>query len=59
MPEPTKEFKEELETECPLTTSSREDGVSMFEDVEKKRIWRTLDIHVLPLVSLLYLMSFL
>jgi hypothetical protein len=51
MPEPT---KEELET-------SREDGVSMFrvEDVEKRRIWRTLDIHVLPLVSLLYLMSFL
>jgi hypothetical protein len=42
-----------------LSVSSREDGVSMFDDVEKRRIWQTLDKHLLPLVSLLFLMSFL
>ena len=33
--------------------------VSIFDTIEKKRIWRTLDIHLLPCVSLLYLLSFL
>jgi hypothetical protein len=33
--------------------------VSTFDAVEKKRIWRTLDIHILPWVTLLHLMSFL
>ena len=29
------------------------------EDVAMKRIWRKLDIHLLPLISLLELLSFL
>jgi hypothetical protein len=56
MPEPT---KEELKTGAAFCTTSREDGGSMFDDVEKRRIWRALDIRLLPMISLLYLMSFL
>ena len=56
MPEPT---KEELKTEGALSTFSKEDSVPMYEDVEKGRIWRSLDFHLLPFVSLLYLLSFL
>ena len=34
-------------------------SISISDTFEKKRIWRTLDIHLLPHVSLLYLLSFL
>ena len=50
---------EELKNEGVLSISSREGNDSVFYDVGKRRIWRTLDFHLLPLVSLLYLMSFL
>ncbi|KAF8482545.1 MFS general substrate transporter [Russula ochroleuca] len=33
--------------------------VSILNTIKKKRIWWTLDIHLLPLVSLLYFLSFL
>ena len=33
--------------------------VSIFDAIEKKRIWRKIDIHLLPFVSLLYLLSYL
>jgi hypothetical protein len=56
MPEPTKEG---LKSESSLFTFSKEDGAPTFENVEKARIWRTIDIHLLPFVTLLYLMSFL
>jgi len=51
--------KEDLKCEGVLPTSSRGGGVTMFHDVEKRHIWRKLDIYLLPFVSLLYLMSFL
>ena len=51
--------KEESKGEVVVSTFSREGDVSVFDDVEKRPIWRTLDIHLLPFVSLLYLMSFL
>jgi len=51
--------KEELKNEGVLSTSSREGNVSVFYDVGKRHIWRTLDFHLLPFVTLLYLMSFL
>jgi hypothetical protein len=50
--------KEELKPGAALAMPLQEDIIS-FEDVEKRPIWRTLDIHLLPFVSLLYLMSFL
>ncbi len=56
MTEPT---NEELKSEGALSTPSQEYSVSMFKDVERRRIWRTLDLQLLPFVSLLYLMSFL
>ena len=56
MPEPTKEG---VESGGVLSTFSKDDSVPVIENVEKGRIWRTLDIHLLPFVSLLYLMSFL
>jgi hypothetical protein len=55
----SKHTDEELKAGGTLSVLSREDDVSMFDDVEKRRIWQTLDIHLLPLVSLLFLMSFL
>lgn len=51
--------KEESKGDGVLFTSSRKGDVFVFDDVEKRPIWRTLDIHLLPFVSLLYLMSFL
>ena len=33
--------------------------VSIFDAIEKKRIWRKIDIHLLPSVSLLYLLSYM
>ena len=55
----SKHTDEELKVGGTLSVPSQEDGVSTFDDVEKRRIWRTLDVHLLPLVSLLFLMSFL
>ena len=52
-------IEEELKVGGALSTSSQEDDVSMLDDVAKSRIWQTLDIRLLPLVSLLFLMSFL
>ena len=37
----------------------QDEPLSTVGDVEKGRIWRKLDIHLLPLVTLLYLLSFL
>jgi hypothetical protein len=51
--------KEESKGDGVLSTSWRKGDVFVFDDVEKRPIWRTLDIHLLPFVSLLYLMSFL
>jgi len=51
--------KEELKNEGVFSTTSREGNGSVFYDVGKRHIWRTLDFHLLPFVSLLYLMSFL
>jgi hypothetical protein len=42
-----------------LVTDSREEHGLNVENVKKRRIWWTLDIHILPLVTLLYLLSFL
>jgi hypothetical protein len=56
MPEPT---KEEFESGGVLSTFSKEDSIPELKDAERGRIWRSLDIHLLPFVSLLYLMSFL
>ena len=57
-PQPIRTMSEELKTGSALSTPPQEDSIS-FGDVKKRRIWRTLDIHLLPFVSLLYLMSFL
>jgi len=51
--------KKELKGWGVLSTFSKRGSVPTFEEGEKRRIWRTLDIHLLPLVTLLYLMSFL
>jgi hypothetical protein len=56
MPEPT---KEEYQSGGVFSAFSKEDSLPELEDAEKGRIWRSLDIHLLPFVSLLYLMSFL
>jgi hypothetical protein len=47
----------ELKIDGLVTDSREEDGLNV-ENV-KRRIWWTLDIHILPLVTLLYLLSFL
>jgi len=52
------DLKEELKDGGAWSADSKEDKIAIAEDVSK-RIWRTLDIHLLPLVSLLYLLSFL
>ena len=51
--------KEELRGWGVVSTFSKRGSAQMFEEGEKRRIWRTLDIHLLPFVTLLYLMSFL
>jgi len=56
MPEP---IKEDPKSEGALSTFSKEDSVQIYENVKKGRIWRSLDFHLLPFVSLLYLLSFL
>jgi hypothetical protein len=54
-----KATKDGLKSESSLFTSSKEEYVPTFESVEKARIWRAIDIRLLPFVTLLYLMSFL
>jgi hypothetical protein len=49
----------ELKPGAIFSTTSREDDVYILDDVQKRRIWRALDIRLLPMVSLLYLVSFL
>jgi hypothetical protein len=51
--------EERLKGGITFPMDSRGSRVSTFNTVEKKRIWRTLDTHLLPFVSLLYLLSFL
>jgi hypothetical protein len=43
----------------PSTTQKNHFSTFIDEDVTKRRIWRKLDTHLLPLVSLLELLSFL
>jgi hypothetical protein len=50
---------EELKSGGVLSVNPQEESFSTVGDVEMKRIWRKLDIHLLPLVTLLYLLSFL
>jgi hypothetical protein len=54
-------IEERLRSKTRMSTDLRLGGdrVSMYGITEAKRIWWTLDIHLLPFVSLLYLMSFL
>ena len=54
-----KATKEGFKSESSLFTFSKEEYVPTFEHVDKARIWRTIDIRLLPFVTLLYLMSFL
>lgn len=56
MPVPT---KEKFKNEGVLATFSKGYNVLTLEDVDKGRVWRTLDMHILPFVTLLYLMSFM
>jgi hypothetical protein len=42
-----------------LSVNPQEEPFSTVGDVKIRRIWRKLDIHLLPLVSLLYLLSVL
>jgi hypothetical protein len=50
---------EELEAGHVLSVNSKEESLSKVGNVENSPIWRKLDIHLLPLVTLLYLLSFL
>ena len=52
-------IKEEPKSGGVLNVDPQEESFSTVGDVEMKRIWRKLDIHLLPLVTLLYLLSFL
>jgi hypothetical protein len=51
--------KEELEAGHVLSVNCQEEPLSKVGNVENSPIWRKLDIHLLPLVTLLYLLSFL
>ncbi|KAI0268861.1 MFS general substrate transporter [Gloeopeniophorella convolvens] len=52
--------KEGLKNEHVLTGSEcQEEPFSRVGDAEQRRIWRKLDVYLLPFVSLLYLLSFL
>lgn len=51
--------EERLKSGITFPMDSRGNRVSIFDTIEEKRIWRTLDTHLLPFVSLLYLLSFL
>ena len=52
---------EERRKTIPLPMEFQVQGnrVSTFDTAEQKRIWRTLDIHILPCVTLLYILSYL
>jgi hypothetical protein len=53
--------KEGLESGHVLSGNSKEEPFPRVENIENslRHSWRKLDIHLLPLVSLLYLFSFL
>jgi hypothetical protein len=50
---------EELKSGDVLSVNPQEEPFSTVGDVKIRRICRKLDIHLLPLVSLLYLLSVL
>ena len=51
--------KEEIETKSALSASPQEDPSSTIGDVEKTRVWRKLDIYLIPPITFLYLSCFL
>lgn len=59
MPASDSSNEEGLKSGIAFPMDFRDNRVSIFDTVEKKRIWRSLDTHILPYVSLLYLLSFL
>jgi hypothetical protein len=59
MPASDSSTEERLKSGIAFPMDFRGNRVSLFDTIEKKRIWRTLDTHLLPFVSLLYLLSFL
>jgi hypothetical protein len=53
-------IKEELKGEDVLSVDPQEDpSFSGVKNIENRQIWRKLDMHLLPWVALLYLLSFL
>jgi len=52
-------IEEQLKDRIAFPMDFRGNRVSIVGTKEKKRIWRTLDIYLLPFLSLLYLLSFL
>ncbi len=50
---------EKVESEAISSTGSQKDYCPTDDDVAKEQIWRKLDAHLLPLATLLYLLSFL
>ena len=59
MPASDTTAEEPLKSGIAFPMDSRGNRVLIFDTIEKKRIWRRLDTHILPFVSLLYLLSFL
>ncbi len=54
-------IKEELESNSTSSTgtSPQKDSYSVLDNVSNMRIWRKLDVHLLPPIALLYLSCFL
>ena len=52
-------YNEKVSPPPSSTFQGGEPPVSHAGDAEERRVWRKLDWHLLPFVSLLYLLSFL
>ena len=48
-----------LKRSADVTVTSTGEFISTLSEAEQRRIWRKLDLRLLPFVSLLYLFSFL